>query len=68
MGSLMAEVFYDNRDVLLEHKRDKASCRQCVEYHNCKMESFVGVPIRLESPAIGVIALILPKDRGKSPV
>lgn len=32
MGSLMAEVFYDNRDVLLEHKRDKASCRQCVEY------------------------------------
>ena len=66
MGSLMAEVFYDNRDVLLEHKRDKASCRQCVEYHNCKMESFVGVPIRREYQPIGVIALVLPKDRGRT--
>lgn len=66
MGSLMAEVFYDNRDVLLEHKRDKASCRQCVEYHNCKMESFVGVPIRRDYQPIGVIALVLPKDRGRT--
>lgn len=66
IGSLIAEVFYDNQDVLLEHKRDKESCRQCAEYHNCKMESFVGVPIRLDHRTIGVIALILPKDRGKA--
>lgn len=66
IGSLMAEVFYDNQDVLLEHKRDKESCRQCPEYLVCKMESFVGVPIRLEHRTIGVIALILPKDRGKA--
>ncbi len=66
IGSLIAEVFYDNQDVLLEHKRDKESCRQCTEYHNCKMESFVGVPIRLDHRTIGVIALILPKDRGKA--
>ncbi|MEI3168613.1 MAG: GAF domain-containing protein [Lachnospiraceae bacterium] len=66
IGSLMAEVFYDNQDVLLEHKRDKESCRQCPEYHNCKMESFVGVPIREDHRTIGVIALILPKDRGKA--
>lgn len=66
IGSLIAEVFYDNQDVLLEHKRDKESCRQCTEYHNCKMESFVGVPIRLDHRTIGVIALILPKDRGKT--
>ena len=37
IGSLIAEVFYANKDVLLEHKRDKESCRQCPEYHNCKM-------------------------------
>ena len=30
------------------------------------MESFVGVPIRLDHRTIGVIALILPKDRGKA--
>ena len=66
IGSLIAEVFYANKDVLLEHKRDKESCRQCPEYHNCKMESFVGVPIRLDHRTIGVIALILPKDRGKA--
>ena len=66
IGSLMAEVFYDNQDVLLEHKRDKESCRQCPEYLVCKMESFVGVPIRLDHRTIGVIALILPKDRGKA--
>lgn len=66
IGSLIAEVFYDNQDVLLEHKRDKESCRQCTEYHNCKMESFVGVPIRLDHRTIGVIALILPKNRGKT--
>lgn len=66
IGSLIAEVFYDNRDVLLEHKREKESCRQCPEYHNCKMESFVGVPIRRDLRTIGVIALILPKDRGKA--
>lgn len=66
IGSLIAEVFYDNRDVLLEHKRDKESCRQCTEYHNCKMESFVGVPIRLDHRTIGVIALILPRDTGKA--
>ena len=66
IGSLIAEVFYDERDVLLEHKRDKESCRQCTEYNKCKMESFVGVPIRLDHRAVGVIALILPKDRGKS--
>ena len=66
IGSLMAEVFYDNQDVLLEHKRDKESCRQCPEYLVCKMESFVGVPIRLDHRTIGVIGLILPKDRGKA--
>ena len=66
IGSLMAEVFYDNQDVLMEHKRDKESCRQCPEYLVCKMESFVGVPIRLDHRTIGVIALILPKDRGKA--
>ena len=66
IGSLMAEVFYDNQDVLLEHKRDKESCRQCPEHLVCKMESFVGVPIRLDHRTIGVIALILPKDRGKA--
>ena len=66
IGSRMAEVFYDNQDVLLEHKRDKESCRQCPEYLVCKMESFVGVPIRLDHRTIGVIALILPKDRGKA--
>ena len=66
IGSLMAEVFYDNQDVLLEHKRDKESCRQCPEYLVCKMEAFVGVPIRLDHRTIGVIALILPKDRGKA--
>ena len=66
IGSLMAEVFYDNQDVLLEHKRDKESCRQCPEYLVCKMESCVGVPIRLDHRTIGVIALILPKDRGKA--
>ena len=66
IGSLIAEVFYDNRDVLLEHKREKESCRQCPEYHNCKMESFVGVPIRRDLRTVGVIALILPKDRGKA--
>lgn len=66
IGSLMAEVFYDNQDVLLEHKRDKESCRQCPEYLVCKMESFVGVPIRLDHRTIAVIALILPKDRGKA--
>ena len=65
IGSLIAEVFYDNRDVL-EHKREKESCRQCPEYHNCKMESFVGVPIRRDLRTVGVIALILPKDRGKA--
>ena len=27
IGSLIAEVFYANKDVLLEHKRDKESCR-----------------------------------------
>ena len=66
IGSLIAEVFYDNRDVLLEHKREKESCRQCPEYHNCKMESFVGVPIRRDLRTVGVIALILPKDCGKA--
>ena len=66
IGSLIAEVFYDNRDVLLEHKREKESCRQCPEYHNCKMESFVGVPIRRDLRTVGVIALILPKERGKA--
>lgn len=66
ISSLMAEVFYDNQDVLLEHKRDKESCRQCPEYLVCKMEAFVGVPIRLDHRTIGVIALILPKDRGKA--
>lgn len=42
IGSLMAEVFYDNQDVLLEHKRDKESCRQCPEYLVCKMEALCG--------------------------
>ncbi len=66
IGSLIAEVFYDNKDLLIERKKDKESCRQCTEYHNCKMESFVGVPIRLDNRTIGVIALILPKDTGKA--
>ena len=66
IGSLIAEVFYDNRDVLLEHKREKESCRQCPEYHNCKMESLVGVPIRRDLRTVGGISLNLPRDRGKA--
>lgn len=65
IGSLIAEVFYENRDVLIEHKRQKKSCRDCAEYSICKMESFVGVPIRMDSRTVGVIALILPRNTGR---
>lgn len=64
IGSLIAEVFYGNRDVLVEHKREKSSCRQCPEFTKCKMEAFIGVPIRIDGRIVGSIALILPKEKG----
>lgn len=65
IGSLIAEVFYGNRDVLVEHKRERSSCHQCPEFAKCKMEGFVGVPVQVDDRTVGSIALILPKERSK---
>ncbi len=65
VGSLIGEVLYNGKDLLVEHKREKRSCRLCAEYAKCKMEAFIGVPIRDRIRTIGVIALILPKDKGR---
>lgn len=65
IGSLIGEVLYSGKDLLVEHKREKNNCRLCAEYIKCKMEAFIGVPIRDHIRTIGVIALILPRDKGK---
>ena len=66
--ALIAGVISGNRNIIIESKSKIGSCRKCPGYKNktCKMDRFVGVPIRYAGHSIGAIALILKKNRAKT--
>lgn len=64
-GSLTAEVLRENRTLLIEDKSAVENCQKCGQFKECKMTGFIGVPIRYENQAVGVIALILKKSKVK---
>ncbi|MFW5674798.1 MAG: sigma 54-interacting transcriptional regulator [Acetivibrio ethanolgignens] len=66
IGSLISDVLINNHNLLIENKRQIPSCRECEQFESCKIQGFVGVPIRYEKQVLGVIALILPKSRVKT--
>lgn len=64
-GTLISTIILENRNLIVEDKGRVQNCRRCVQFRECKMKSFVGVPIRYEGQAVGALALILTRHRAK---
>lgn len=62
-GTLIAEVLRTDEIICIADKAKVESCKICKEYKSCKMKGFIGVPIRYKTQVVGVIALILKKNR-----
>ncbi len=65
IGTIISTILIENRNVIVEDKSRLAGCRKCDQYRECKMSSFVGVPIRVDNQAVGALALILTRHRAK---
>ncbi|MBE5976693.1 MAG: GAF domain-containing protein [Paenibacillaceae bacterium] len=65
IGTIISTILIENRNVIVEDKTRLAGCRKCDQYRECKMSSFVGVPIRVDNQAVGALALILTRHRAK---
>ena len=65
IGSLISSIIVENRNMIVEDKSRVPSCRRCIRFRECKMSSFVGVPVRYENQAVGALALILTRHRAK---
>ena len=64
-GTLISTIILENRNLIVEDKNRMQGCRKCSQFKECKMSSFVGVPIRYENQVIGALALILTRHRAK---
>lgn len=65
IGTIISTIIMENRNVIVEDKSRLPGCRRCDQFRECKMSSFVGVPIRVENQAVGALALILTRHRAK---
>ncbi|MEY8354254.1 helix-turn-helix domain-containing protein [Lachnospiraceae bacterium 54-53] len=65
IGTLISTIIMENRNVIVEEKSRIPNCRRCEQFRECKMSSFVGVPVRYENQAVGALALILTRHRAK---
>lgn len=64
-GTLISTIILENRNLIVEDKSRIQGCRRCDQFRECKMSSFVGVPIRYENQVIGALALILTRHRAR---
>lgn len=64
-GTLIADIITNNKPLSIFDKSKAGGCRECPQFHECKMKGFIGVPIHYENKVIGAISLILPKTRTK---
>lgn len=65
IGTIISTILLENRNVIVEDKSRLPGCRRCDQFRECKMSSFVGVPIRVENQVVGALALILTRHRAK---
>ena len=64
-GTLISTIILENRNLIVEDKNRMQGCRKCSQFRECKMSSFVGVPIRYENQVVGALALILTRHRAR---
>lgn len=63
-SSLISTVLASNKPIYVKNKAEIKDCRECKAFNTCKINSFVGVPIRYEDETLGVLSLILDKHKG----
>lgn len=44
-GTLISTIILENRNLIVKDKNRMQGCRKCSQFRECKMSSFVGVPI-----------------------
>lgn len=64
-GSLIYTVIESGEQFYVKNRESVPKCKECKGYAQCKIDGFVGVPIRDKTEVIGALALIVSKKRGK---
>lgn len=64
-GSLISTVLTSGQKVCISNKTNVPSCKNCKAFKECKMTGFIGIPIHYEKEILGVLALILKKNKCK---
>ena len=62
-GSLLSDVIKNGENYFVKNRKSIIKCKECVGYNQCKIEGFVGVPIRENTEIIGALALIIKKKQ-----
>lgn len=62
-SSVIGHVISSGQVVTLEDKKDFGICRDCVDYKECTMTGFIGVPIFYNDVVVGAVSLVLAKQR-----
>lgn len=65
-GSLIYTVIESGEQFYVKNRESVPKCKECKGYAQCKIDGFVGVPIRDKTEVIGALALIVSKKRGKN--
>ena len=64
-GSLIYTVIESGEQFYVKNRESVPKCKECKGYAQCKIDGFVGVPIRDKTEVIGALALIVSKKREK---
>lgn len=58
--SIISQVILTGKTIAIEDKRDYETCKNCLDFKECEMKGFLGVPIVYKGVVVGAIALIVP--------
>ncbi|MEG1943391.1 MAG: GAF domain-containing protein, partial [Angelakisella sp.] len=61
--SLIGQVISTGEVLAVDDKSNVSACKNCIDFYECEMAGFIGVPIKYKGLVVGAIALIFPKQR-----
>ena len=65
MDSMIGQVIINQESLVVADKNEYFICQKCMDFNECQVTGFIGVPIRYVDRVIGAVALIFPRHRVK---
>jgi len=65
MDSMIGQVIVNQESLVVADKNEFFICQKCVDFNECQVTGFIGVPIFYVDRVIGAVALIFPRHRAK---